>query len=473
MKHTAKLILIGLLLSFTSCNLLSQNPSDSTPLINPHDLGVFDSDLLTASFHKNRREQLRNLMPDSSVAIFFSSPIRNRSNDVDYEYHQDPNFRYLTGLNEPHSLVIIYKHPTLVKGKLVKEVLFVQPKDKTKELWQGKRLGVDGAKQILAFELVLSTTEFKTTDCKIDGNNYTYFPIEKNDTRDTKSDIDLFDLKKHFLSQTAKNKGSKNLNRFMNQLREIKTSEEIVLLRKAIDITCKAQLELIKTLTPKMAEYQTEALVEFHFKNEGAEHAGFPSIHGSGNNSCILHYVSNRRMFEENDLLVSDIGAEYHGYTADVTRTLPVNGKYSKEQETIYNLVLEAQSAGIDSCLAGNSFWTAGRVANNIIAKGLLKLGIIKNEKEVKKYFPHGTSHYLGLDVHDVGNFEPLTPGQVITVEPGIYIPANSNCDPKWWNIGVRIEDDILITSGIPENLSGCVPRTIKEIEALMIKTKK
>lgn len=462
------IVFVGLV----SCKTLSQQNEKvtSSGAFNPHEVGVFDTDLLPASFHKERRQKLRALMPDSSVAIFFSSPIRNRSNDVDYEYHQDPNFYYLTGLNEPHSVVIIYKHPIRIKGQLTNEVIFVQPRDAKKELWLGKRLGVAGVKQLLNFEVVIPNTQFAKTKLQIDGTNYIYFIKDKGDTRNTSSSSDLFDLKQQFLKQTPIKNGSKHLERFMAQLREIKTQEELVFMRKAIDITCKSQEELMKKLTPKMAEYQTEALVEFHFKNEGAEHAGFPSIHGSGGNSCILHYVSNRRMFESNDLLVSDIGAEYHGYTADVTRTLPVNGKYSKEQAIIYNLVLKAQSAGIDSCLAGNSFWIAGRVANEIIAEGLIELGIIKNKSEVRKYFPHGTSHYLGLDVHDVGTYGQLTAGQIITVEPGIYIPEGSDCDPKWWKIGVRIEDDILITSGKPENLSDCVPRTIPEIEAIMKK---
>ena len=444
--------------------------SQESPNLSKKDLGIFDTDLLPPSFHKERRQKLRELMPDSSVAIFFSSPIRNRSNDVDYEYHQDPNFYYLTGLKEPHSVVIIHKHPVEINGKKTDEIIFVQPRDSKQELWQGKRLGVAGVKEFLGFDNVLPNTEFFSTDCKIDGVNYTLFLVDENDTRDTKSKSDLYDLKQHFLTQTVRQKGSPQLARYMAQLREIKTEEELALMKKAIDITCKAQRQLMMQLTPEMAEYKTEALVEFHFKNEGAEHAGFPSIHGSGGNSCILHYTSNRRMFEENDLLVSDIGAEYHGYTADVTRTLPVNGKFSKEQAIIYNLVLKAQSVGIDSCLAGNSFWIAGQVANNVISEGLIKLGIIQNPTEVRKYFPHGTSHYLGLDVHDAGTYGRLTPGQVITVEPGIYIPANSDCDPKWWNIGVRIEDDILITETKPINLSKCVPRTIVEIEEMMNK---
>ena len=466
---TSHLLLFCFTVAFTTKSI-AQNNHQNRHSTDSKAVGVFDTDLLPASFHQERRQKLRELMPDSSVAVFFSAPIRNRSNDVDYEYHQDPNFYYLTGLKEPHSLVVIHKHQLEINGTITDEVIFVQPRDAKQELWQGKRLGIAGVKQLLGFHVVLSNTEFSQTDCKIDGVNYTFFPIDKKDTRDTKSKSDLFDLKKHFLTQTVRQNGSLNLDRYMAQLREIKTEEELILMRKAIDITCKAQHELMKNLTPKMAEYQTEALVEYHFKNEGAEHAGFPSIHGSGGNSCILHYTSNRRMFEENDLLVSDIGAEYHGYTADVTRTLPVNGKFTREQAIIYNLVLQAQSIGIDSCVAGNSFWIASQVANNIIADGLIQLGIIKNQMEVKKYFPHGTSHYLGLDVHDVGTYGKLSPGQVITVEPGIYIPANSDCDSKWWNIGVRIEDDILITTEKPINLSKCVPRTIHEIEEIMSK---
>ena len=217
-----------------------------------------------------------------------------------------------------------------------------------------------------------------------------------------------------------------------------------------------------------MTEYQTEAIVEYVFKHHGAEYPGFPSIQGSGENSCILHYTSNRKPLYSNNLLVSDIGAEYHGYTADVTRTLPVDGKFSPEEKAIYNIVLEAQQAGIDACKKGNKFWDPHKAAQAVIAKRLLELGIIKHSYEVNKYFIHGTSHYLGLDVHDAGLYNSLQPGNVITVEPGIYIPAGSDCDPKWWNIGVRIEDDILITEDQPEVLSSKAPRKVEEIENLM-----
>ncbi len=440
-------------------------------VITPNELGIFDTDLMSPSFHKERREKLRELMPANSVAIFYSSPIRNRSNDVDYEYHQDPNFYYLTGLKEPHSVVIIYKNKIKLGGIKTNEIILVQPRDASKELWMGKRMGVEGVKQILNFKAVFANKDINKLKLNLKKKDKVFFISDKNDTRDTRSNSDLYDIKKLLLTEVENTeKDNFQLNKWMAQLREIKTEEELLLMRKAIDITCKAQIELMKKLNPEMAEYQSEALVEYHFKNEGAEHAGFPSIHGSGGNSCILHYVSNRRLFEQNDLLVSDIGAEYHGYTADVTRTLPVNGKYSKEQAIIYNIVLEAQTAGIEACVEGNSFWKPGQIAKEIIAKRLMELGIIKNASEVKKYFSHGTSHYLGLDVHDSGTYNELKAMQVITVEPGIYIPKGSDCDEKWWNIGVRIEDDILITNMKPINLSGCVPRTIPEIEEIMNK---
>jgi Xaa-Pro aminopeptidase len=256
----------------------------------------------------------------------------------------------------------------------------------------------------------------------------------------------------------------------MAKLREVKTKEELVLLRKAISITCDAQNELMKVLKPEMKEFQAEAVVEAVFKINGAEYPGYPSIVGAAENSCILHYTTNRKTMKGNHLLLSDVGAEYHGYTADVTRTIPVDGKYSKEEKIIYNIVLEAQNKAIAECKAGNPFYITNTIATTVVSQRLQEIGLIKSPFELRRYFMHGTSHYLGLDVHDPGTYGEFQPNTVITVEPGIYIKEGSPCDPKWWNIGVRIEDDILITDGEPENLSGCVPRTIKEIEAVMKK---
>jgi len=224
----------------------------------------------------------------------------------------------------------------------------------------------------------------------------------------------------------------------------------------------------MKALVPGMKEYQAQGVVEYMFKKEGSEYVGYPSIVGGGENSCILHYETNRKKLDPGNLLVIDAGAEYHGYTADVTRTLPVDGTFSYEEKAIYNIVLEAQEAGIKASREGAEFRAPHNAAAAIIQKGLQDLGIIKNPEDYLKYFFHGTSHYLGLDVHDAGNYGKLAPNTIITVEPGIYIAAGSDCDPKWWNIGVRIEDDVLITASDPEILSGSLPKTIPEIEALM-----
>jgi Xaa-Pro aminopeptidase len=435
---------------------------------------VYEDDLLTKEFHKNRRDALRKLMPENSVAVFFTNPIRNRSNDVDYEYHQDPNFYYLSGYREPHGVLLIFKETQNFDSIQTNEILIVQEKDPSSEIWTGKRLGKKGAETLLGFELVFNNTEFKDLAFDLKSFNVILAFPNESDERDFQNETaDLHDLKKHFyntikLQNASKKLDVKNLDKLMSKLRQVKLNEELILLKKAIDITCEAQIELMKALNPEMKEYQTEALVEYVFKKNGAEYPGFPSIQGSGENSCVLHYTTNRKPLKGNELLVSDIGAEYHGYTADVTRTLPTDGKFSEEEKIIYNIVLEAQNAGINKCKPGNKFWDPHLAATNVIAKRLLELGIIKNEYQVQKYFMHGTSHYLGLDVHDAGLYGILEIGNVITVEPGIYIPEGSDCDPKWWNIGVRIEDDILITDNEPVNLSEKAPRTIEEIEKMM-----
>lgn len=435
--------------------------------------GIYDTDLLPASFHKKNRENLRALMPNNSISVFFSNPIKNRSNDVDFQYHQDPNFYYLTGLREPHSILFVFKSPIDINGELTQEILFVQPKDNSKEVWTGKRIGKVGAELVLEIETALDNTTFNSLDFNLEQfNKIFHFPLP-SDVKDNPFDkSDLHNLCLQYdakLSKTEKTQiDQSKLYEWMGKLREIKSEEELFLMRKAISITCEAQIELIKALEPNMTEFQSEAIIEYIFKSSGAEYPGFPSILGSGENSCILHYNTNRKSMTGDNLLVSDVGAEYHGYTADVTRTLPVDGHFSKEEKIIYDIVLKAQLAGIKKCEEGNSFWEPNVAATSIVSQELQKLGIIKSPIGVRKYFMHGTSHYLGLDVHDVGTYLPLKANSVITVEPGIYIPEGSPCDKKWWNIGVRIEDDVLITKGKPEVLSDCIPKTTEAIEALM-----
>jgi len=434
---------------------------------------LYDRDWLPASFHKMRRDALREKMAPKSVAVVFANAVRNRSNDVDFQYSQDPNFYYLSGLTEPDAVLIIFKEPQIIDSITTSELIYVQPRSPKDESWTGKRLGVDGVKKQLGFTDAYTNESF--TDLSLDFKKFDkiYHSTFNNDVRDDKTDSgDLYSLIRIFNEKT-KDLQTKDYYAFyalMGDLREIKLPEELVELRKAIDITCVAHQDLMKKLESNMAEYQAQAIVEYGFKYNGSEYVGYPSIVGAGENSCILHYITNRKKLTPTDLMVVDAGAEYHGYTADVTRTLPVSGKFSPEQKQIYNLVLKAQLAGIDACREGNIFRSAHNAAVDVIKKGLMDLGIISSPNEFIKYFFHGTSHYLGLDVHDVGNYGKLKAGQVITVEPGIYIPENSPCDKKWWNIGVRIEDDVLITTGAPDVLSGKLPKTVEDIEHLMKK---
>jgi Xaa-Pro aminopeptidase len=430
----------------------------------------YDVDLLPASFHAERREALRRLMPDSTVAVFFAAPIRNRANDVNYDYHADPDFYYLTGLREPNAMLFIFKENQAFDTLLTNELLLVQDRNPREESWTGRRLGPEGAFEQLQVERVLSVRQFETLQLDFKSFRKIFAKKLADDLRDDPDDpADLFDLTARFGRRTlGLSLDASSLNKFMSILRQVKLPEEMTLLRKAITISCAAHIELMKALQVGMVEYEAQAIVEYEFRRRGAEAVGYPSICGGGENSCILHYVTNRKPLRGNNLLVIDAGAEYHGYTADITRTLPADGKFSKEERAIYEVVLEAQEAGIAACLQGNEFRTPHKVAVNIIKRRLQELGIIENEEDYGLYFFHGTSHYLGLDVHDAGLYGHLEPGNVITVEPGIYIPEGSPCDPKWWNIGVRIEDNILITTGYPENLSMSIPKTIVEIEAVM-----
>ena len=253
-------------------------------------------------------------------------------------------------------------------------------------------------------------------------------------------------------------------------MREIKTAEELKLLTKAVRISAIGQNEVMKAMKPHMSETELQGIHEFVYKKYGAEYEGYPSIVGAGNNGCILHYIENNKTKVGNDLVLMDLGAEYRGFTADVTRTIPASGKFTPEQKAIYDLVYEAQEAGIALYTIGTSMQAPNQAARKVINEGLFKLGIIKSVDERHNYFPHGTSHHIGLDVHDPGNYGNFEENMVVTMEPGIYIPEGSNCDKKWWGIAVRIEDDILVTKKGPVNLSGESPRKSDEIEKMMAK---
>jgi Xaa-Pro aminopeptidase len=442
------------------------------------------NDFLSKDFHKSRRQKLRDKLPPNSVAIFFANPIRNRSNDVDYNYHQDPDLFYLTGYREPNAVLLIFKNQqTSSNGKTYDEIIFVQPRDADKELWTGRRLGDEGTKSVLGLNQAFNSIEFKKYNVDFTKFGQVLFFDFKNDVRNDPADsTDLYDLieqfkakvnyKKNGLTITPEPKKNNidvsSLDGLMDELRGVKTAEEIDMIRTAVKISCIGQQEVMKAIKPGMSELEIEGIQEFVFKKYKAEDVGYPSIVGSGHNGCILHYEENYKPSISNtELILMDIGAEYHGYTADITRTIPINGKFSPEQKQIYELVLQAQEEAIKACKPGVTIIELNAIARAIIAKGLMQLGIIKTENENYIYYPHGLSHHLGLDVHDRGTVL-LTENMVITIEPGIYIPENSKCDKKWWSIGVRIEDDVLLTKNGCEVLSLSAPRTVNDIEDLM-----
>jgi Xaa-Pro aminopeptidase len=496
---------------------------------------------LSSEFHKKQRQQLREKLPNNSVAVYFSAPVRNRANDVDFEYHPDPNFYYLTGWNEPHAVLIVYSSPQKDLEGTYFEKLYVRERDANNEMWNGRQLGVEGARK-MGLDRVASKKDFST-----EQNDFSRFDSVlmfdfKNDVRDNKNDSsDLFDLQKHFknvinypdnfdadryrlyqrirsaveseviplkkriyymmkrdsslkddpviidfirvgegtvLTDLKKqsafllkdyNFDINQLGSFMASLRENKTEEEILLIKKAVRISTQGQLEVMKAIHPEMTEREVQGIHQLVFKKYGAAHEGYPSIVGAGDNACVLHYITNDKTDLKNQLILMDLGAEYKGYTADVTRTIPVSGTFTPEQKALYQIVYDAQAAGINAAVAGASFTAISEATYEVVKTGLLELGLIQESKEYRRYLPHGIAHHIGLDVHDPGLYENLAPNMVITVEPGIYVPEGSPCDPKWWNIGIRIEDDILITAEGPVNLSKDAPRSWQEIEKVML----
>ena len=435
-------------------------------------------DYLPADFHAGRREALRKVMPENSVAVIFAYPTRTFSNDVEYLYHANPDMYYFSGYREPHSLLLIFKETQKDSvGNTFNEMLFVQKKNPQAEQWTGKRLGTSGAKEKLGFQTVYNGEQFK--DLNIDFSKfskilYEEFPKDVPDSRWDKSD--LFDLIQLFKTKSAFPEKMTQQNRFdsrlfsklTGQLREIKTPEELELLRKAVEISCMGQNEVMKAVRPDMSELEIQGLHEYVHKKYGAEGVGYGSIVGSGENGCVLHYMENSKTKIGGEMLLMDVGAEYHGYTADVTRTIPADGKFGPEERAIYQLVYDAQEAAFKTLRHGSKWSDASNAARETIANGLVELGIIKNKSEVGKYFPHGLGHHIGMDVHDRGSYDSLQKDMVITIEPGIYIPEGSPCDKKWWSIAVRIEDDLLITENGYELLSRFAPRKIEEIEKMI-----
>ena len=295
-------------------------------------------------------------MPPHSAAVFFANPIRNRSNDVDYQYSQNPNFYYLTGFRDPDAVLILFKDSkTFDQNADVKELLFIRPKNKSEEIWTGIRPSCQEAQSITGIKAVYPTTEFKNFGIDFSKITEVWADYPSQPNYEPYSKIALQNLVEDFKQKISENTFVEEIKpvKVMAKFREVKQDEEIVLIKNAIAISVKGFIELMKAIKPGFKEYQAQAIVEYFVKDNGGEYQGYPSICGGAGNSCILHYQENRDSLKSGDLLLADMGGEYHGYTADITRTFPVNGKFTAEQKIIYELVLKAQEAGILACKNG------------------------------------------------------------------------------------------------------------------------
>lgn len=482
-KYTKTMKLPVLILAFLALFCQGAVPAFAQPPAAAYFLHPRHADDIPLSRYAERRKTVLATMSAKSLAIFFAADARNRQNDVDYEYRQSSDFWYLCGFPEAEStLMLIPGGIVLPKmldstGTRHEALLFVKKRDLYLEMRSGSITGADRAKAMYGV-MALENVNFASvlgmllqpedSTFRRDTVFATTFPTSAVTEPLSGEVVNIERESRLRLQKQYPRAVIRSQKRLLADMRQIKDADELRLLRKAIDITLSGHREAIAQVKPKAFEYEIEAAMEGTFKRLGAEDVGYASIVGAGANSCILHYTLSRREAEAGEVLLMDCGAEYHGYTADITRTVPVNGKFSPEQREIYTLVYNAQEAAIKEYRKGVDWRLPHSRAVEIIRSGLLKLGIITNPDDYKLYFPHGSVHYIGLDVHDAGNYSTFQPNMIFTCEPGIYIPAGSACDKKWWDIGVRIEDDVLVTDGEPVIVSAALPRTADGIEAMM-----
>ena len=427
------------------------------------------------SIYKNRRNNLKNSLPDNSVLLIPGAELLYRNADSSFPFRQDSSFYYMSGFCEPSSLIAIVKDKENISS-----IAFVPPKDKLKEIWDGYRAGPIGAVEDFLFDKAFDNTQIDVMLPDIlHGSEQVLYPIGKKLGFDQKV-IDWT------TSAASKDRHSKSINiidasSIIGNTRLIKDDHEIALIKEACDISAEAHIAAMKSVKNGDSEQQIESLYIHEFSKRGARYPAYNPIVAGGENACVLHYVENNQILEESDLLLVDAGCEYQMYAADITRTFPVSGKFSEEQLAVYEVVLDAMNAAIDCVKEGNSIMKPQEASEKVITEGLVKIGLLEGDPvelhksgAYKDFYMHKIGHWLGLDVHDAGDymegdeFMKFKPGMITTIEPGIYISSSMNVDDKWKGIGVRIEDDILVTKDGNENLTKKVPSDPKEIESLM-----
>jgi len=437
--------------------------------------------MISMKEYARRRKALMQLVGVDGIVIVPSAPEQLRNGDAVFPYRQYSDFYYLTGFKEPEAVLVL-----LPKRKEGEFILFNRVRDPAHEVWDGPRAGQKGACRDFHADQAFPIGEFEAKLPElIAGKKTIHYPLGWSHAFDAKI------MKGVKAVRGLARKGLLPPNEFidvadaLHEMRVIKSPAEIRLIKKAVEITVEAHKQAMRACKPGKYEYELEAELSYEFQRHGARYPAYTPIVGAGKNSCVLHYVDNNQKIQNDDVVLIDAGAEYEYYAADVTRTLPANGKFSDEQRAIYNIVLEAQLAAIKTVRPGSPWSKAQDTIIRIMTRGLMDLKILKGKLETlikeKAYLPfymHGSGHWLGLDVHDVGRYRStkdkwrtLKTGMILTIEPGIYISAGiKGVHKRWHNIGVRIEDDILVTQKGCEVLSADVPKTVSDIEALMAK---
>ena len=427
---------------------------------------------------QRRRKNLMAHMGENSIAILPAASVKVRNRDVEFPYRQDSDFFYLTGFKEPHAVLVL--KPGRKHGEFV---MFCRERDPEKELWNGAITGPEKACSDYGADDAFPVTDIdEILPGLIEGCDKVFYSMGAN------PDFDLQVMSWINVIRSKARSGAQPPNEFMvldhflHDMRLFKSKKEIQIMAKAGRISAEAHIQAMRACKPGMMEYQLEAVYLSYFAQNGCRSPAYPSIVGGGAKACVLHYTDNDQALKDNDLVLVDAGCEYGYYAGDITRTYPVNGRFTDEQKALYEIVLDAQAAALEQVKPGSHWNQPHEAAVKVITKGLLKLGLLKGKVNelVKKgayrpFYMHRTGHWIGLDVHDVGDYKVgdqwrmLEKGMVLTVEPGIYVaPDDTSVDAKWRGIGIRIEDDVLVTKDGCEVLTEKVPKQVADIEALM-----
>jgi Xaa-Pro aminopeptidase len=430
--------------------------------------------------HRERRDRLISAMQTQTrggIAAIPTAPEAIRNADTHYPYRPDSHFYYLSGFTEPEAVVVLVAAPN---GGESRQILFCRDKNEEREIWDGFRYGPEAAREVFAFDETYSISELapKLADWTSDRPAL-YTPLGLYPAWDEIITETLNEVRKRVRTGIAAPETVVDVRAAVGAMRVIKDEQELALLRRAAEISGGAHRRAMARARPGWYEYQVEAELAHEFLHFGAQSPAYPSIVASGPNACVLHYRDNDREMQASDLLLIDAGCEYRGYASDITRTFPVGGKFSGPQKAIYELVLEAQLACIEAVGPGRPFHDYHRVAERVLARGLIDLKLCEGSLDAvletgafKQFYMHRAGHWLGLDVHDVGLYRvdgssrTLEPGMVLTVEPGCYIRPGEKVPEAFWNIGVRIEDDVLVTATGSENLTAAAPKSLRDVEA-------